>query len=245
MAERRCTIEGCGREVQARGLCAPHYSSWYRRTRLKMVERQCRDCNRTITVRSDRPTRVCQPCQRSRAGTISAQKASARASQSRALVGPIVPTFSMIPRRHPVRLIAARQHKRPWFTILVSGPCAWCGKGFTQGTTHLDALPRYCSPRCAKNKYKANSSQPGGGWISPVERLAIYERDKWICQLCHEPIDRDADPRYGDWAPSLDHIHPVSHSLLPDHSPTNLRLTHRWCNAIRGDGTRPVGTLSA
>lgn len=71
------------------------------------------------------------------------------------------------------------------------------------------------------------------------DRLAIYERDGWVCQLCMEPTDRDlmsTDPR-NDWAPSLDHIEPQSHALIPDHSPANLRLAHRWCNSVRGDLT--------
>jgi hypothetical protein len=38
-----------------------------------------------------------------------------------------------------------------------------------------------------------------------------------------------------DWAPSLDHIEPQSWALIPDHSPANLRLAHRWCNSVRGD----------
>ncbi len=25
--------------------------------------------------------------------------------------------------------------------------------------------------------------------------------------------------------------------VVPDHSPENLRLAHRWCNAVRGDET--------
>lgn len=64
-------------------------------------------------------------------------------------------------------------------------------------------------------------------------RLAIYERDDWTCQLCREPIDREVH-YLDDWAPSLDHIEPQSHALIPDHSPTNLRTAHRWCNAVRG-----------
>jgi hypothetical protein len=40
-----------------------------------------------------------------------------------------------------------------------------------------------------------------------------------------------------DYAASLDHIIPQSMQLIPDHSPSNLRLVHRWCNSARGDGT--------
>ena len=67
-------------------------------------------------------------------------------------------------------------------------------------------------------------------------RRAIYERDDWTCQICYEPVEPDADP-LSDWFPSLDHIVPQSHQLIPDHSPEALRTAHRWCNAVRGDLT--------
>lgn len=73
-----------------------------------------------------------------------------------------------------------------------------------------------------------------GGWISREARLAIYERDDWTCQLCGKPVDREADPERSNDAPSLDHIEPQSHVLVPDHRPTNLRTAHRGCNSKRG-----------
>lgn len=68
-------------------------------------------------------------------------------------------------------------------------------------------------------------------WIDPESRLAIYERDEWVCQLCHDPIDREAG-RNEHFAPSLDHIIPKSKGG-PDTN-DNLRTAHRICNAIRG-----------
>ena len=64
--------------------------------------------------------------------------------------------------------------------------------------------------------------------------MAIYERDGWLCQLCGEPVDIDADLQRDDAAPSLDHIIPRSLQTVPDHSDDNLRLAHRGCNARRG-----------
>jgi len=70
-------------------------------------------------------------------------------------------------------------------------------------------------------------------WIAPKARHALYERDDWTCQLCHEAIDRDAHWNT-NYAPSLDHIVPQSHTLVPDHRPSNLRTAHRLCNSKRG-----------
>lgn len=70
-------------------------------------------------------------------------------------------------------------------------------------------------------------------WIAPRLRHEIYERDDWTCKICHNAVDMDAD-RNSNYAPSLDHIVPQSHMLIPDHSPSNLRTAHRLCNSRRG-----------
>ncbi|MFC7330808.1 MULTISPECIES: HNH endonuclease [Nocardiopsidaceae] len=72
--------------------------------------------------------------------------------------------------------------------------------------------------------------------MTRATRLAIYERDGWICQLCSEPVDPDL-PYLDNWAASLDHIVCQAWTDEPDHSPENLRLAHRWCNSVRGDET--------
>lgn len=73
----------------------------------------------------------------------------------------------------------------------------------------------------------------GSDWIAPTERRALYERDNWTCQICHGPIDPSAHWNSNN-APSLDHIVPQSHMLIPDHTPSNLRTAHRVCNSRRG-----------
>lgn len=117
-----------------------------------------------------------------------------------------------------------------WWAVLVAGPCAWCGTNFVG----VGGSTLYCSKRCQRQRSK--SARGKEFQISPIVRRAIYERDAWTCQLCNGTVDRNADP-LSDWFPSLDHIEPQSHALIPDHSPANLRTAHRWCNAVRGDGT--------
>lgn len=75
-----------------------------------------------------------------------------------------------------------------------------------------------------------------GTWIAEEERRAIYERDDWTCQLCKAPVDEGL-PHGDPMEATLDHIVPLSTVLLPDHSPENLRLTHRVCNQRRGNRT--------
>lgn len=122
--------------------------------------------------------------------------------------------------------VAAAGTSSTW--VWTTGECAGCLTYFVRhGQTS-----RFCSTACSRRARRS--------WkIALRDRLAIYERDVWQCQLCMEPVDRDlmsVDPA-NDWAPSLDHIEPQSWALIPDHSPTNLRLAHRWCNSVRGDLT--------
>lgn len=114
--------------------------------------------------------------------------------------------------------------------VFVNGGCAWCAETFTA------AAGVYCSDKC---KTSASFKRRSGGksfTVSPRVRLAIYERDSWDCQLCARPVDGSLHHR-DNWSASLDHIIPQSHMLIPDHSPSNLRLVHRMCNSMRGDGS--------
>lgn len=117
-------------------------------------------------------------------------------------------------------------------SLFVYGPCAWCEGSFMALATDYAHRSLYCSKRCAKNA----SNHRRGRFILPRKRrLAIYERDGWVCQLCDGPVDPDATD---EWRPTLDHIVPQSHQLVPDHSDGNLRLAHLWCNSVRGDESR-------
>lgn len=60
----------------------------------------------------------------------------------------------------------------------------------------------------------------------------IFERDGWICQLCGDPIERDAKAPQ-DLSVSLDHI--VSLSNGGAHSPENSQCAHYLCNSRKGN----------
>jgi hypothetical protein len=70
------------------------------------------------------------------------------------------------------------------------------------------------------------------------------------CAICGGPLDFDAPPR-SRWAPSADHLLPVSRTRGMDertrrrlaNDPGGLRAVHYGCNAKRGNGRkRPVHT---
>lgn len=109
--------------------------------------------------------------------------------------------------------------------------CEQCGAEFL---ARLDNAGRFCTVDCA-NAFQGGSGRVRLGErfrIAESRRLAIYERDGWVCQICHEPVDRDGEPT-GAWFPSLDHVTP--RSLGGGDDDDNLRLAHRWCNSVRGN----------
>lgn len=145
-----------------------------------------------------------------------------RDARSRALVH-VGPAPEVVAPPTPVTVVTLPK----WWSVITNGPCAWCGETFTA----LSGSAMYCSRRCQR---QATEFRRGDRFmVEPRFRYAIYQRDDWTCQLCFEPVDRTADP-LSDWYPSLDHIVPQSQGGSDEWG--NLRLTHRWCNAIRGDG---------
>lgn len=104
-----------------------------------------------------------------------------------------------------------------------------------------------CEPCVQWNRYQAKAYRQqrkaegrpvrigggGGPWIPRAVRDAVFARDS-ECGLCGGVLDMGADPQ-SDWYPSLDHIIPQSKGGT--HTVDNLRLAHRWCNSVRGDGT--------
>jgi len=68
-----------------------------------------------------------------------------------------------------------------------------------------------------------------------VNKWQVFERDGWICGLCHEPVDREA--KWPDWeSPSLDHIVPLA--VGGPHIYENVQCAHLGCNLIKNDGRK-------
>ncbi|MFF4392380.1 HNH endonuclease [Streptomyces sp. NPDC001552] len=69
-------------------------------------------------------------------------------------------------------------------------------------------------------------------FVAPVSRVRIFERDDWICQLCHKALDPSAlvpDPL----APTLDHITPLANGGT--HEPANVQAAHFLCNSTKSN----------
>lgn len=121
--------------------------------------------------------------------------------------------------------------------------CVQCSQPFT-----YDRLTRpriYCSEQCRRSsptykngrreaKRRRHWRQRCHATVETFNSRSILERDGWTCGICHEPIDRDADP-LNDWAATIDHIVPLAKG--GEHTPGNVRAAHRYCNAVRGADT--------
>ena len=104
--------------------------------------------------------------------------------------------------------------------------CNWCDTTYVSKVEH----GAYCSKRCSRH---ARRYDEGRFAIPDPIRYAIYERDGWRCQLCRKKVNPKLSPN-ADWAASLDHIIPQSHG--GPHTPDNLQLAHRMCNAMKCNG---------
>jgi hypothetical protein len=59
-----------------------------------------------------------------------------------------------------------------------------------------------------------------------VNKIAIFERDNWICQLCHTPTVKELRGTLDPRAPEVDH----KDADRKNNDPSNLQCTHRACN---------------
>lgn len=66
-----------------------------------------------------------------------------------------------------------------------------------------------------------------GTTVEPISETKIYERDGWICQLCHKKVDKRLRHPH-PMSKSLDHIIPLSRGGT--HTKNNVQLAHLRCN---------------
>ncbi len=97
-----------------------------------------------------------------------------------------------------------------------------------------------CSAAC--NLARQNERRPDGPGrgrgrrfprVRGRQRRAIFERDGWICQICHAPIDRARrfpDPGFA----TIDH-----RDAFGAHEPSNWQSAHLVCNVSKGTKLAP------
>lgn len=86
-------------------------------------------------------------------------------------------------------------------------------------------------------KQARDAAKRGATRVERFTSLEVFERDDWICGICHEPIDRDAVYPDGQSA-SLDHIIPLQPPApCPPgtHTLDNVQAAHLLCNVCKGN----------
>lgn len=204
MVNSICSVPECEKAVLARSLCGTHYSRWHRAGGRIRPKARISDLERR-----------CSKCE-------------------------VV--------KHPAEFYSdtggwcAECHKGhgrgTYARVIVPLPacyCVECGKQY-RPRRRTDIL---CSPACAEARrrrfariespvYRALRSQ---ATVETVDPAIVFDRDDWICQLCHGDIPREAQ-----WpsplSATMDHIKPLSRG--GEHSYANCQASHLTCNASKG-----------
>jgi 5-methylcytosine-specific restriction endonuclease McrA len=119
--------------------------------------------------------------------------------------------------------------------------CKQCGA--TYDLIENKGRRTYCSDKCARkaerNQKKLKShgnhkrrSEYYGVEYEHIQNIQIFERDKWICQLCGCNTPKSLMGKNKPNSPELDHIIPISKG--GDHKEYNLQLLCRQCNSSKG-----------
>lgn len=242
---RTCTIEGCDKKHRSRGLCSTHYNQAHQPNRHHRAAYRCGHCGVEVVKFKDARFEArfcstkCRDDWRRETGTnphpptvdtlwLGAPKAQCLMTLRAIAVAQSAARKSA----------AARPGTRARSPRFVGCVCVWCDTHFTHDRAVTGTISKFCTDRCSRRYHKhARRIRQGRFDIHRRDRLAIYERDSWTCQLCMESVDPALPPTH-PWAATLDHIVCQSWTLIPDHSPSNLRLAHRMCNSIRGDERR-------
>lgn len=143
------------------------------------------------------------------------------------------PRARFCPQRKCVsdRSWAARKAKQATFSVAFT--CAECGSLCERIVRPADgcsvrAVYRFCSgTNCAKRFWRRRRKRQ----LRARRRALfhrVFERDRWICQLCKKPVKRRV-PTNHDLAATADHIHATALGGTDDE--WNLQCAHRICNA--------------
>lgn len=203
-ATRICSIENCEKPFLAREMCSTHYSRW----------------------RS--------------AGGVPRSKAWISPSERRcSKCGEVKHPTEFYSDRGGWCAACQRTHKRAnYVAVNVPLPACYCVEC---GAKHR---PRRrtditCSPECSEMRGRRfmridsplSRAMRRRAQVEVVDPAIVFDRDDWICQICHTDIPREAS-----WpAPlsaSMDHIVPLARG--GEHSYANCQASHLDCNRKKG-----------
>lgn len=115
--------------------------------------------------------------------------------------------------------------------VRVTKTCGCCGKNFESSS-----CGRFCSGKCANKSRPRNHRKRArhfGVDYEPVDRLKVFDRDGWRCQICSKRTPRKKLGMMVPDAPELDHRIPLS--IGGGHLYSNVQCACRRCNGDKGN----------
>lgn len=117
--------------------------------------------------------------------------------------------------------------------------CRYCGASFTP--QYNDGRRLYCSATCQKRSERRHRHKNNGSvrrdkaerYGERFKAADIYERDGWICGICHGKVSSKIKYPH-PMSASLDHIVPIANGGT--HTRDNVQLAHWICNSTVGAG---------
>lgn len=240
----------CGAQTAKPMYCSRYCNleAWRARRR----NRICQSCSSSFDGYSR--TRFCAACLKTRLSKLNAIKAVAReqARRERACVvcgqlftekrtnGHVQPSCG-----NPLcrgELIRRALLGRPRNFIKVDRSCVQCGRSFS---TMRARFCKRCIRRNLKKRYGkcgyVRAKLRGLPRDHTVTQVRVFERDRWICQLCGQRTPKRLRGTNDDRAPSVDHIVPLSLASSPGHVWHNVQCACRSCNQRKS--ARTIGQL--
>lgn len=229
-----CSVDGCERKHQAKGMCQRHYKATWRNdngrengVRERTVQVPCTYCGDAVTktataVRKYRP--FCDyTCRDAYRRNVEPNKGDAPRCK--------------VPDDHPVAVLVKAQRERPEPKVVArftSCVCP-CGTAFLIDRLAFVSHARFCSKVCQRRAHRRDRRAREG---APIHWTTVADRDGLACHLCGDDCDPDDFTRDGTTFlagityPSVDHVIPLS--LGGPHDLDNVRLAHFLCNSLRG-----------
>ncbi|MFZ2528307.1 MAG: hypothetical protein WAX14_11730 [Rhodococcus sp. (in: high G+C Gram-positive bacteria)] len=106
---------------------------------------------------------------------------------------------------------------------------------WTPARERLSARRKAVTAAAAAYRKAAEKAGVEEGEVGPVYPPDVFGRDCWVCRICSEPLDPDANPRTRE-APILHYLVPVSAG--GDHLDGNVVAAHRRCVRACAPGSR-------
>jgi 5-methylcytosine-specific restriction endonuclease McrA len=244
---RICTVDGCSRQSyvpgSGKGMCGMHYQKW------RSYGDPLADHRRTRNVCSvEGCTKWCMT--QGICGT-HAWRLRNHGSVTPRLQGQVVDGKRICPRCREDKPVeeftkaycrpcgAARARARRAIRPVPRRPRVAVSCGVCATEFEGNRWTKFCSPACKRAAKAAQDwihtaayrARKKAATVETVDREAVFERDRWTCQICFMPVDRECiapDPM----SPSIDHRVPLVRG--GEHSMANCQTAHLGCNVRKG-----------